>query len=61
MKALKRLLKWIVGLSVVVVAVLYITDYEHILKGVRVVWKAEGKSLAGGDYTSRVGVIVVHG
>lgn len=38
MKAVKRLLKWIVGLTIVVIAVLYMTDYEHILKGVRVVY-----------------------
>jgi len=38
MKALKKLLKWIVGLSIIIVALLYVTDYEHILKGVRVVY-----------------------
>lgn len=38
MKGLKRLLKWIVGLLIVIVATLYITNYEHIIKGVRVVY-----------------------
>ena len=38
MKALKKFLKWIVGLTIIIVALLYVTDYEHIIKGVRVVY-----------------------
>lgn len=38
MKYLKRLFKWTLGLLLLIVIVLYITDYEYILKGVRVVY-----------------------
>jgi CubicO group peptidase (beta-lactamase class C family) len=38
MKYLKRFFKWTLGLLLLIVIVLYITDYEYILKGVRVVY-----------------------
>lgn len=38
MKLIKGLLKALIGLIVIIIIVLYITDYEYVLKGVRVVY-----------------------
>tara|TARA_R100000935_G_scaffold36196_1_gene56999 strand:- start:104902 stop:106047 length:1146 start_codon:yes stop_codon:yes gene_type:complete len=38
MKHFKRILKWFVGILVFLIALAYITDYDYILKGVRVVY-----------------------
>ncbi len=38
MKNLKRFLKWFVGILLFLIALAYITDYDYILKGVRVVY-----------------------
>ena len=38
MKYIKGFLKWFIGIIVLLVAILYITDYEYIIKGVRVVY-----------------------
>ncbi|QNJ97426.1 serine hydrolase domain-containing protein [Constantimarinum furrinae] len=35
---MKRFLKWFIALLVLVIGMLYITDYDYILKGVRVVY-----------------------
>ena len=35
---MKRFLKWLIGLLILVIAVLYLTDFNYILKGVRVVY-----------------------
>lgn len=38
MKHFKRILKWFVGILVFLIVLAYITDYDYILKGVRVVY-----------------------
>ena len=38
MKYLKGFLKWFFGILAILVVILYITDYEYIIKGVRVVY-----------------------
>lgn len=38
MRKLKRFFKWLLGLIVVLVALAYLTDYEYVLKGARVVY-----------------------
>lgn len=38
MKYLKRFIKWFVGILLLLIAVAYLTDYDYILKGVRVVY-----------------------
>ena len=38
MKYLKRFLKWVISLLILIVLLLYITGYDYILKGVRVVY-----------------------
>lgn len=38
MKKLKKFLIWLVGIIVLLVGLLYITDYDYILKGIRVVY-----------------------
>lgn len=38
MKFLKRFLKWFIGIILLLVLLLYITDYGYILKGIRVVY-----------------------
>jgi len=38
MKLLKKFIKWFFGIILILVALLYITDYGYILKGVRVVY-----------------------
>jgi CubicO group peptidase (beta-lactamase class C family) len=35
---MKRFLKWLIGLLMLTIAALYVTDYDYILKGVRVVY-----------------------
>ncbi len=35
---MKKYLKWFIGIIVVVVAVLYLTDYDYILRGTRIVY-----------------------
>ena len=38
MKYFKRFIKWFVGILLLLIAVAYLTDYDYILKGVRVVY-----------------------
>ncbi|WP_432412205.1 serine hydrolase domain-containing protein [Rasiella sp. SM2506] len=38
MKFIKRFFKWFVGVLLFLIAVAYITDYDYILKGIRVVY-----------------------
>ncbi len=38
MKRLKNFLKWFVGILILLIALAYITDYNYILKGIRVVY-----------------------
>lgn len=38
MKFVKKILKWLIGLTVLVVISAYIFDYDYILKGIRVVY-----------------------
>jgi CubicO group peptidase (beta-lactamase class C family) len=38
MKYITRFLKWFVGILAILIALAYITDYDYILKGVRVVY-----------------------
>ena len=35
---MKKIIKWLIGFIAILIALLYITDYDYILKGVRVVY-----------------------
>ncbi len=51
MKFLKNFLKWFIGIIILLVLLLYITDYGYILKGIRVVYLTGHTTAFIDDYT----------
>ncbi|MGM0635689.1 MAG: serine hydrolase domain-containing protein [Bacteroidota bacterium] len=51
MRKLAQILKWFIGIIIALVLILYITDYDYILKGIRVVYMTGNNTAFIDDYT----------